>query len=166
MNYAEIKPFDIANAPYVSCTIFFSGCTHNCKGCFNEIVQNFNYGKKFDNETIEYFIKLSKNTQVKNICILGGEPFQQDLSILEKFLYRLKNEVGKPIWIWSGYTWEEIVEDTEKLNLLKYIDFLVDGRFDVNKKDLTLRFRGSSNQRVIDVKESLRIKQVTEIKIN
>lgn len=162
MNYAEIKPFDIANAPKVSCTIFFSGCTHNCDGCFNKIAQNFNYGKKFDDNVIDYFVSLAQHKQVKSICVLGGEPFQQDLIIMERFLKRLNVEVNKPIWIWSGYTWEQLMGDEFKINILKYVDILIDGKFELDKKDLSLRFRGSSNQRVIDVKESLKQNKVIE----
>ena len=160
MNYAEIKRFDIANAPGISCTIFFSGCTHNCKECFNWEVQDFNYGKPFTEDVMNYFIELSKNEQVKNICILGGEPFQQDLDIMSTFLRRLKKEVNKPIWVWTGYVFDEIVDDIKKAVLLRYIDVLIDGRFEVNKRDLSLRFSGSSNQRVIDVQRTLKGKEV------
>lgn len=166
LNYADIKKFDIANAPKVSCTIFFSGCTHNCNGCFNKEVQNFNYGKPFTEEVMDYFIGLAKNEQVKNICILGGEPFQQDLYIMLEFLKRLRDEVNKPIWVWSGYIYEEIIRDSNKTKLLEYIDVLIDGRFQLDKRDLTLRFRGSSNQRVIDVKKTLKNKSIELFEIS
>lgn len=166
MNYAEIKKFDIANAPRVSCTIFFSGCTHNCKGCFNKEVQDFKYGKPFTKDVMDYFIELAKNEQVKNICILGGEPFQQDIDMMLEFLIRLKKEVNKPIWVWSGYLFQDIIKDTDKSKLLEYIDVLVDGRFELDKRDLSLRFRGSSNQRVIDVKETLKEGNIKLLKIN
>ncbi|MBS5307832.1 anaerobic ribonucleoside-triphosphate reductase activating protein [Clostridium sp.] len=162
MNYAEIKKFDIANAPKVCCTIFFSGCTHNCKGCFNKEVQNFNYGKEFSNEVMNYFISKASHKQIKNICILGGEPFQQEIDIMINFLERLKIEVKKPIWVWTGYLYEELLKDRNKNRLLKYIDVLIDGRFELDKKDLNLRFRGSSNQRIIDVQKSLKQNKIIE----
>ena len=160
MNYATIKRYDIANAPFVNTTIFFSGCLFKCKGCFNKIAQNFDYGQEFNKEAEDIFLSYVSDENVKGACILGGEPFQQDLNILLNFLKRIKEETGKPIWLWSGYTFEELIKDDLKLDILSYIDVLIDGQFEIAKRDLTLKYRGSSNQRVIDVKKSLLTKEV------
>ena len=156
MNYAEIKRYDIANGPGICTSIFFSGCRHHCKGCFNSIAQDFNYGKPFTQEVADEFIKNATNDNIDGLCILGGEPLQQDLGILLKFVYELKTKTNKPIWMWSGYTWEQIITDPNKLLVLKYVDVLIDGKFELEKRDLTLQYRGSSNQRIIDVKASLK----------
>lgn len=155
MKYAIIKRYDIANAPGICTSIFFSGCRHKCPGCFNSEVQDFNYGKEFTEEVADEFIQYANNSHINTICILGGEPLQQDLSILLKLVLRLKQETNKPIWLWSGYTWEEIITDPDKLLVMKFIDVLIDGKFEIGKKDLKLKYRGSSNQRIIDVKQTL-----------
>lgn len=156
LNYASIKKFDVANSPNVGCTLFVSGCTHHCKGCFNSEAQSFSYGNEFTRDVEDLFILYAKNPNIININILGGEPFQQDTKQMASFLSRLVDEVGKPIWIWSGYTFEQIMSMPERAKLLKYVDILIDGKFELDKRDITLRFRGSSNQRVIDIKETLR----------
>ena len=156
MNYAQIRPYDASNGAGIRTTIFVSGCTHKCPSCFNTEAQNFNYGNLFTKETEDEFIRLSQNKNIVGINILGGEPLQQlmDDSLLN-LLKRLKEEVGKSIWMWTGYTWEEVIEDSRKVELIKYVDVLIDGRFEQDKKDLMLKYRGSSNQRVIKVQESL-----------
>lgn len=159
MNYAEIRKFDISNSPYVGSTIFFSGCTQNCEGCFNFVAQDFNYGKPYTKEVEDLFISYLKHPQVKNANILGGEPFQQDLSKLLNLVKRIKSETNVNIWAWSGYLFEELIKDNRKVEILTYIDVLVDGRFEINKRDLNLKYRGSSNQRVIDVRQSLKNKK-------
>ena len=161
MNYAKIRKYDISNAPGVGATLFVSGCTHGCEGCFNKEQQNFKYGKEFTEETKKEFINICKNENIKAINILGGEPMQQvkDNTLLD-LLKSLNEEVGKPIWLWSGYTFEEIINNPERLALLKEVDVLIDGKYDENKKDLMLKYRGSSNQRVIDVKESLKNNEI------
>lgn len=164
MKYAKIRKFDVANAPYVCSTLFVSGCTHNCIDCFNKEAQDFNFGEDFIKETEDYFIEISKNKNIKGINILGGEPMQQIMdNTLLNLLKRLNTEVKKPIWLWSGYTFEEIIDNSKRLELLKEVDVLVDGRFDINKKDLTLKHRGSSNQRIIDVKTSLKENRIVEL---
>lgn len=160
MNYAEIKRLDVANTNGISCTLFVSGCTHNCKGCFNEVAQDFNYGNEFTKEVEDRFIQYCKNPNVDNVAILGGEPFQQSYVQISRLLKRLKKEVKKPIWIWSGYTYGQLVMDEYSKEILFNIDVLIDGRFEEDKKDLTLKHRGSSNQRVIDVRKSLELEEV------
>lgn len=166
MNYAKIRRFDVTNGPNVRTTLFVSGCTHNCKDCFNKEQQDFNYGEIFTKETEDEFVKYSMNPSIKGINILGGEPLQQlkDRALTD-LLIRLNKEVKKPIWLWTGYTYEEVLEDSKKKEFLNYIDVLIDGRFEIDKRDLNLKYRGSSNQRIIDVKKSTEKNQVIEIKV-
>ena len=166
MNYSKIKPLDIANAPFISSSIYFSGCNHKCNGCFNKIAWDFNSGEEYNEEIENYFIECLQNPNVKNACILGGEPFQQDLSILYRLVTRIKKETNCDIWIWSGYLYEELLALTNPyvIKILKKCDVLIDGKFDINKRSLLLKFRGSSNQRVIDLKKSLNFKNIHIIK--
>lgn len=151
MNYASMRKYDVSNWDGVNTTIFFSGCKFNCPGCFNKDAQDFNYGFEFNDKEKELFIKWAKDEHVDGVCILGGEPFQQDLDELLDLVIRIKKEVEKPIHIWSGYRYEELIQDPKKLIILKNCDTLVDGRFEIDKKDLNLKYRGSSNQRVIEL---------------
>lgn len=160
MNYAQIRKYDVSNAPFVNSTIFFSGCAHKCEGCFNKEAQDFNFGNEFNKEVEDLFISYVSDPNVKGACLLGGEPFQQDLDILLRFVRRIKTETGKRVWIWSGYTWDELISDTNKLKILENVDVLIDGRFELDKRDLKLKYRGSSNQRVIDVRKSLESNEV------
>lgn len=164
MNYAQIRKLDVTNGPNIRTTLFVSGCTHNCNGCFNKDQQNFNYGTPFTKETEDEFIKLTMNPMVKGINILGGEPMQQikDDTLLN-LLRRLKKETKKPIWMWSGYTFEQIIDNPKRLELLKEVDVLIDGKFEIKNRNISLKYRGSSNQRVIDVKETLKEKEIIEI---
>lgn len=163
MNYAKIRKMDISNWDGISATIFFSGCTFDCPGCFNKECQDFNYGKPFTYDVADSFIEYAKNKHVTDICILGGEPFQQSLDRLYFLVHRLRKEVKKPIHIWSGYLWEDLIKVRGPRIILGYCDTLVDGKFDINKKDLSLKYRGSSNQRVIDIKKSFKAGKVVEI---
>ena len=164
MNYAEIKYNDIANGPGVRTTLFVSGCTHNCEGCFNKEQQDFNYGNEFTKEIEDEFIELTKSRQIKGVNILGGEPMQQIMDdYLLNLLKRIKAETNKPIWLWSGYKFEEIITNPKRLELLKEVDILIDGKFELDKRDIMLKYRGSANQRVIDVKKSLEEGKIIEI---
>lgn len=154
MRYSKIRRYDTSNWDGVNTTIFFSGCTLNCPGCFNKDIQNFNSGLEFDKEAEDLLITYAKDKHSVGVCLLGGEVFQQDLDTILNLVIRIKNEVGKPIHVWSGYTWEELIKDPRKVEILKNVDTLVDGRFILSKKSLSLQYRGSSNQRVIDVKDS------------
>lgn len=164
MNYAQIRKFDVTNGPGVRTTLFVSGCTHKCDGCFNDEQQNFNYGNEFNKETEDEFIKYTLNPQIKGVNILGGEPMQQTKdNTLLNLLKRIKKETAKPIWLWSGYTYEQILSDPKKLELLNEVDVLIDGKFQIANRNISLKYRGSSNQRVIDVKKSLKENKVITI---
>ncbi|HBF4283331.1 anaerobic ribonucleoside-triphosphate reductase activating protein [Clostridioides difficile] len=161
MKYAEIRKFDVSNAPGVRTTLFVSGCTHNCKGCFNKDLQDFNYGDIWSNKVEDEILSYIKNDNIVGLNILGGEPLQQTKDDdLINFLKRVKNETNKNIWLWSGYLFEEIIEDVLRREFLDYIDILVDGKFNISKRNISLKYRGSSNQRVIDVQKSLKENQI------
>ena len=148
MNYATIKKYDIANGIGVRVSLFVSGCNHRCKGCFNSEAWNFNYGKKFDVNAENEILYVLEKPYIKGLSVLGGEPLQQDSTLLE-FLRKVKSKFpNKSIWLYTGYTYEQIKDKKE----LDYIDVLVDGKFVEALKDISLQFRGSSNQRIIDVK--------------
>ncbi|SEL65712.1 anaerobic ribonucleoside-triphosphate reductase activating protein [Butyrivibrio sp. ob235] len=160
MNYGEIKTTDIANGTGVRTSLFVSGCTHHCKGCFNEETWDFNFGKPFTKEVEDEIIESLKPAYVNGLTILGGEPMEiQNQKVLRPFIERVRREFpNKSIWVYSGYLWEELTdeenkrchsEDTEPI--LSIIDVLVDGEFKLELKNISLRFRGSSNQRVINV---------------
>lgn len=161
MKYAEIRKFDVSNAPGVRTTLFVSGCTHNCKGCFNKDLQDFNYGEVWSNKVEDKIISYIKNDNIVGLNILGGEPLQQikDDDLIN-FLKRVKKETNKNIWLWSGYLFEEIIEDVSRREFLDYIDILVDGKFNISKRNISLKYRGSSNQRVIDIQKTLEEKQI------
>ena len=163
MNYATIKNLDIANGPGLRVSLFVSGCTHRCPGCFNEIAWDFNYGESFTDETISYILSLLEPAHIEGLTLLGGEPFEpENQAALVRLLRKVKQQYPKKsIWAFSGYLF-----DTQILSgklgawditkeILQYLDVIVDGPFVEAQKDLTLRFRGSSNQRIIDVPASL-----------
>lgn len=164
MNYADLRPFDATNGVGIGTTLFVSGCNFHCKDCFNQKAWNFNYGKPFTKEIEDYFIKCASNSHISHISLLGGEVFHQDINVILNLVKRIKTEINKPIWIWTGYTYEELLSSNKK-ECLKYIDVLVDGRFKINEKDITLTFRGSSNQRIIDVQKSLKSNKIILYKI-
>ena len=159
MNFAQIRKYDVANGPGIRTTIFVTGCTHKCHNCFNEEYQDFDFGDPWTQRETDEVIEDLKLDEVKGLTILGGEPFQNEVDLL-KVLRDIKKEVQKDIWIFSGYTYEEILKDDNKKKLLEECDVLVDGRFVEALKDLNLRFRGSSNQRIIDVQKSLESNEV------
>lgn len=168
MNYATIKNCDIANGPGVRVSLFVSGCRHHCKGCFNEIAWDFNYGTPFTDETIDMILNMLAPEHIQGLTLLGGEPFEpENQPEIVKLLRRVKSTYPeKSIWAFSGYLFDKDIlpcnlgpsNVTEEF--VSYLDVLVDGRFIEEKKDLTLRFRGSSNQRLIDVKKSLTSGQI------
>lgn len=159
MNFAQIRKYDVANGPGIRTTIFVTGCTHKCHNCFNEEYQDFDFGDPWTPKETDEVIEDLKLDEVKGLTILGGEPFQNEVDLLQ-VLRDIKKEVQKDIWIFSGYTYEEILKDQDKKKLLEECDVLVDGRFVEALKDLSLRFRGSSNQRIIDVQKSLESNEV------
>ena len=163
MNYATIKPRDIANGPGVRVCLFVSGCTHHCKGCFNQEAWDFDFGQPFTQETIDYILDQLSPSFVKGLTLLGGEPFEpQNQPAIVELLRQIKAKYPeKSIWAFSGYLFDRDIlagrlGDPEiTREYLSYLDVLVDGPFIEAKKNLTLRFRGSENQRLIDVPKSL-----------
>ena len=156
MRYEKIRKFDVSNAPGVRSTLFVTGCTHDCKGCFNKELQDFVAGDVWTQEDEDNFVSYVKNDNVVGVNILGGEPMQQVMDdCLPNLLKRVKEETGKSIWLWSGYLLEQILEDEKRRKILEYVDVLVDGRFEIDKRNINLKYRGSENQRVIDVKKTL-----------
>lgn len=164
MRFAQIRKFDVANGPGIRTTIFVSGCTHNCPGCFNKEYQNFRYGDMWTQKQTEEVISYLKEDSVSGLSLLGGEPFQSAKDLAE-VVKEIKKETDKNIWVYSGYIFEDIIEDEDMLDLLSVCDVLVDGLFVEELKDLTLKFRGSSNQRIIDIKRSLEDKEPVAYKI-
>lgn len=156
MRYEKIRKFDVSNAPGVRSTLFVTGCTHDCKGCFNKELQDFGAGEVWTKEDEDNFVSYVKNDNVVGVNILGGEPMQQVMDdCLPNLLKRVKEETGKSIWLWSGYLLEQILEDEKRRKILEYVDVLVDGKFEIDKRNINLKYRGSENQRVIDVKKTL-----------
>lgn len=163
MNYAQVFMYDTANGPGCRTSLFVSGCTHHCKGCFNEIAWDFNYGKIFDERIQEELIEASRPSYVDGFTFLGGEPMElANQKALASFIERIRTVLPeKSIWIYSGYTYEELTEQHNSRchgdyteSILNNADILVDGKFELEKKNITLKFRGSSNQRIIDLKKS------------
>lgn len=156
MNYMEIKKSDIANGPGVRVSLFVSGCTHHCKGCFNPETWDFEAGKPFDSLVEIELLNLLGRGYINGLTLLGGEPMEpQNRAVLLPFLKKVREKYpDKSIWCYSGYTFEELLADGAD-DILRYIDVLVDGEFILEKKDIRLPFRGSSNQRILDIHASL-----------
>lgn len=163
MNYADIKQYDVANGPGVRVSIFVSGCTHKCPGCFNQVAWDFDYGTPFTDETIDMIIESLDKPYIAGFTILGGEPLEPSnqqglLPLVKKIKESLPN---KTIWCYTGFDFEKDVlekmfkEFPETPALFSYLDIVVDGTFVEELKSLSLRFKGSSNQRIIKVQESL-----------
>lgn len=160
MNYGQVYFNDVANGIGCRTAFFVSGCTHHCKGCFNEMTWDFNYGVPYTKEVEDEIVESLKPSYIAGLTILGGEPMEiVNQKEIRPLMERIKKEVPKAtIWIYSGYLWEELTdpnnkrchgEDTDAI--LSMTDVLVDGEFMLDKKNLMLRFRGSENQRIIDV---------------
>ncbi len=170
MNYADIKQYDIANGTGIRVSVFVSGCTHGCKGCFNKEAWDFEYGKPFTDDTVEFVMKCLEPDYYSGLTLLGGEPFEHSnqiglLPLLRRFRKKYPREKyeehHRNVWAFSGYTFEtDILGDMcskwpETKEMLSYIDILVDGEFHEDEKSLKLIFKGSANQRTIRVPESL-----------
>lgn len=163
MNYCNIKPSDIADGPGVRVSLFVSGCTNHCENCFQPETWDFGYGKPFMAETEEHILTLLDRSYIKGLTILGGEPFEpSNQRALLPFVRRVRERYpDKTIWMYSGFTYEEMTREgahphcEATFPLLGLIDVLVDGRFVEKLKNLSLLFRGSSNQRLIDMKKTL-----------
>ena len=170
MNYAGIIKVDLANGVGIRTSLFVSGCQFHCPECFNQPQQDFGYGKPYTDDTMRAILSEVAKPYNSGLSILGGEPMWQNMNGMAD-LERLCNEVhrlGKTVWMWTGFTWEELTQlgpKTDATQLMRYdlltnVDVLVDGRYEAKLKDPTLAWRGSSNQRVIDVKESLHNDQI------
>lgn len=165
MNYADIKEYDIANGPGTRVSLFVSGCEHYCKNCFNQDAWDFNYGNPFTKEERWKIISLMKKPWIHGLSILGGEPMHpNNIKDVIYLLQDVRDSFGKSktIWLYSGYTWEELKYGDNIIQrcALEMLDVLVDGKFEEEKKDLNLKFRGSSNQRIIDIPASVLLKEV------
>lgn len=163
MNYAAIKKCDIANGTGVRTSLFVSGCRHHCKGCFQPETWDFDFGREFTPEIEEDIIESLAPDYIEGLTLLGGEPFEpENQRVLVKFLKRVREAYpDKSIWCYSGYLFDQELLKASKARcevtdeMLSYIDVLVDGEFVLEKKNIMLKFRGSENQRIIDVKKSL-----------
>jgi len=159
MRYGQIRKYDIANGPGIRTSFFVTGCHLNCKNCFNVDYQDPNFGNIWTDETTKLVISYLSDQNISGLTILGGEPFEntKDLTAIVK---SIRDKINKDIWLYSGHTYENLLKDKENKELLELIDVLVDGPFIEEKKDLTLAFRGSSNQRIIDVRNSLKENEI------
>lgn len=160
MNYATIKNCDIANGPGVRVSLFVSGCTHRCKGCFNEVAWDFDYGEPFTEAVMDSILEMLRPSYIRGLTLLGGEPFEpQNQEAVVTLLRKIRQELPeKSIWAFSGYLFDRDILSGrlgDCSEYLSYLDVLVDGPFVEAKKNLSLRFRGSENQRLIDVPASL-----------
>ncbi len=174
MNYGQIKYCDIANGKGVRTTLFVSGCRHHCKGCFQPQTWDFSYGEPYTAEVEEKIIASLSSEYISGLTLLGGEPFEpENQAVLASLLERVTKEYpNKNIWVYTGYLFEELTgtlpsharcEHTDKM--LSFIDVLVDGEFKEELKDISLRFRGSSNQRIIDVKRTFETGEISIINL-
>ena len=152
----DYKAFNFVDGEGVRTSLYVSGCRVHCEGCYNATTWSFKAGIPYTKELEEQIMRDLAQPYVQGLTLLGGEPFL-NTGILIPLVKRIRKELPeKDIWSWTGYTWEELMLETpDKLELLQLVDILVDGRFDITKKNLMLQFRGSSNQRIIDVKKSL-----------
>lgn len=157
MNYAALKKFDIANGPGVRVSLFVSGCRHRCKNCFNSEAWDFSYGKPFTAEVENEILTELGKDYIMGLSLLGGEPFEpENRAALTELLEKSKRKYPeKPVWCYTGFQFEELLKQETAKKMLGYIDVLVDGKFVEELKSADLIFRGSSNQRIIDVKKSL-----------
>ena len=155
MRYNKIRKMDISNGPGVRVSIFMQGCSFNCKNCFNKETHDFNGGKEFNDSTIERVLELCDNENIEGLSILGGEPMNPtNIEGTTKLAKAFKEKFpNKSIWSWSGYSFDNYLKDKE---VVKYLDVLVDGQYNDDLRNPTLKWKGSENQRVINVQESLK----------
>lgn len=164
MNYSGIKYGDMLNGRGIRVSLFLTGCSHQCKGCFNPVTWDPKSGTPFteasEKNILEYFQKY--RGVLKGLSLLGGDPtFHENIEPLKKFIKKFReNFPEKDVWIWSGYTWEEIQDNPSLLELISLCHVLIDGKFNIQEKDSTLKWRGSRNQRVIDIEKSMVEKKI------
>ena len=154
MRYNIIRQLDIANGPGCRVSLFVQGCSFNCPGCFNPVAKDFEGGREFTEDTLQYLLDLAKPDHISGLSILGGEPLHPRNRTAVLDLARVFKKVypNKTVWLWTGYLWEDIADDL----INSGVDVIVDGQFKEELKDLRLKYRGSSNQRIIDVSASAR----------
>ncbi len=159
--YNKIRKMDISNGPGVRVSVFMQGCTFNCKNCFNPETHDFNGGKEFTDDTINEILNLCNNSYIVGLSILGGEPLHnKNIDASTKLAKAFKEKYpDKSVWIWTGFNFEDYVMDKE---ITKYADFIVDGQFEEDNKNPKLLYSGSSNQRVINVKKTMKKGKVVE----
>lgn len=162
MKYNKIRKMDIADGPGVRVSIFMQGCAFNCEKCFNPETHDFKGGKEFNDETINRVLKLCENENIEGLSILGGEPMHpQNIEGTTKLAKAFKEKFpNKNIWAWTGFQFDKNLKDTE---VVKYLDVLVDGQYVDALHNPTLHWKGSSNQRVIDVQKSLKDNKISII---
>ena len=167
MKYATIKTVDIANGTGVRVSLFVSGCTHRCPECLNEIAWDFNYGQEFNQETIDLILKALEPSHIAGLTLLGGEPMElvNQEGLLPLLQQVRKMYPDKDIWCYTGYLYEDLlpggkVHGPYSDEILSYLDILVDGPFILAQKNIRLKFRGSENQRIIDVKRTNQSRQI------
>jgi len=173
MYYGNIKDCDIANGLGIRVSLFVSGCRNHCPGCFSTNTWNFEYGTQFTFETASKLMEMLDRSYINGITILGGEPLEPENQQEVYYIMKLINEKfpQKNIWLYTGFTWEELHDPNSRANtdiinnLLSHVDVLVDGKFINDLKDISLKFRGSSNQRIINVKETLKNKELILLNI-
>ncbi len=176
MRYAKIRKTDISNGPGIRVSIFVQGCHFHCKGCFNADTWDFNGGKEFTEDTLNTLLDLCKNEHIRGLSILGGEPLTEEnrSSVLDIILEFNNRFPEKDIWMWTGYKFDDLLNQLNNLskepfkknyytlfNILNNLDVLVDGQFEIDKADPNLKYKGSANQRVIDVKKTLQNQEIT-----
>ena len=159
MRYNKIRKMDISNGPGVRVSLFFQGCHFHCKGCFNPETWDFDGGKEFNDEVINHVLNLCANDVISGLSILGGEPLNpKNILGTTKLAKAFKEKYpNKTIWLWSGYLFDEYIHDKDIVN---YVDVIVDGQFKIELSNPLLHYKGSSNQRVIDVKKSIKNKEI------
>ena len=164
MRYNKIRKMDISNGPGIRVSIFMQGCTFNCKNCFNKETHDFNGGKEFTDEVIDKVIELAKPDYIVGLSILGGEPLHpKNIEGTTKLAKKFKSIYpDKNIWVWTGFLFDK---NLNNFGILNYIDVLVDGVYKDELHDFTLKYRGSSNQRVIDIKKSLKTNNIELIEV-
>lgn len=154
MRWAKIRTEDIANGPGFRVSIYVQGCNNHCPGCFNPETWDFEGGREFNNAVKNKFLELGKSKKIAGFSILGGEPLQQGKDMLDLVKEIKETYPDKTIWMWTGCVYEELTP--EQFEIVKYVDVLIDGRFDAKLKSLRSRYKGSSNQRVIDIAKTLK----------
>ena len=164
MYYGNIKEYDVSDGPGVRVALYVSGCLHHCRGCHNRDAWDYKYGSKFTSNEIKMILSRLKFEQISGLSILGGEPLdpknRNDVFSIVEIVKDMCPD--KTIWIWTGYTWEEIMKtNIIPKDILEKIDVIVDGKFIQSERNITLKYRGSANQRVIDVKETIKNGSIT-----